>query len=464
MNKYSIKQVNDNQLQLGNYEFKGWIKTHRQSKNVSFIELTDGTSIKGLQLVIEPSLETYINIASKITTGASIAVIGELVTSPAKGQKYEFQVKTISLIGEADPETYKLQKKDHTLEILRENLHLRPRTTTLGAVFRIRSELSFAIHNFFRSKGFYYVQTPIITTADCEGAGEMFKVTTLDLLNVPLIEKKVDWSKDFFQAPSHLTVSGQLEGEAFALALSKIYTFGPTFRAENSNTARHLAEFWMIEPEMAFCELLDNMQVADEFIKYLINFAFTNCASDLDFLHSRDWVKKDLRQNLENVLTKPAVSIEYTEAVKILEESKKKFDYPVKWGIDLQAEHERFLTEVHFKAPIFVINYPKDIKAFYMKLNSDEKTVTAMDMLAPGIGEIIGGAQREDRYEILAEKMKSIGLTPQDYWWYLDLRKYGSVPHSGFGLGFERLLMYITGMTNIRDVIPVPRFPGNGGI
>lgn len=463
MNKITIKSVTQEEVNIGRSEFKGWVKTHRQSKNVSFIELVDGTSVKGLQLVIEPNLPTYESIAAKITTGSSIVVKGELVESPAKGQKYELQVLEIELLGEADPETYKLQKKGHTLETLREYMHLRPRTSTHGAVFRTRSALAFAVHKFFQERNFYYVQTPIVTTSDCEGAGEMFQVTTLDLEKVPLEKDKVDYTQDFFKKQAHLTVSGQLEGEAFALALSNIYTFGPTFRAENSNTSRHLSEFWMIEPEMAFCDLSQDIKVAEEFIKYLVSYAFEHCAEDLDYLHKRDWVNKKLVNNLQSVIDTPAKVIEYTDAIEILEKSGKKFEFPVSWGIDLQAEHERFLTEQYIKGPVFVTNYPKNIKAFYMKLNDDDKTVTAMDLLTPGIGEIIGGAQREDREDVLAMRMREVGLVPEEYDWYLELRRYGGVPHAGFGLGFERLLMYITGIQNIRDVIAFPRYPGYGG-
>jgi asparaginyl-tRNA synthetase len=455
-----ISNIHADKVPTGQYTLKGWVKTHRQSKSIAFIELTDGSSVKGIQLVINPELESYKSQASRVSTGASIIVSGELVTSPAKGQKYEFQVSQFELVGEANPETYPLQKKGHSLEFLREILHLRPRSNTFGAVFRIRSAATLAVHQFFQERGFYYLASPIITTSDCEGAGALFRVTNFDLNNVPKVNGKVDYSQDFFAAESSLTVSGQLEGEIFATALSKIYTFGPTFRAENSNTTRHLAEFWMIEPEMAYFDLMDNAKLAQEFTVYLIKYVLEKCSADLEFLQEREWTPKDLLSVLSSVVESKFEMLEYTEAINILTKSGHKFDYPVSWGIDLQTEHERYLTDVHFNGPVFVINYPKEIKAFYMRVNEDGKTVRAMDLLVPRLGEIIGGSQREERYDVLKQRMLDCHLPVDNYSWYLDLRKFGTVPHAGFGLGFERFLMYVTGMQNIRDVIPFPRFPG----
>ncbi|MBN8548729.1 MAG: asparagine--tRNA ligase [Deltaproteobacteria bacterium] len=460
MQKISIRQVNQDKISVGSYIVEGWVRTHRQSKNVSFIDLSDGTAVKGLQLVINPTLEGYQELAPRITTGAAIRVEGQLAASPAKGQKFEFQVTKLELVGEADAESYPLQKKGHTLEFLREILHLRPRSNTFGAVFRVRSEASMAINKFFYDRGFYYVHTPIITSSDCEGAGAMFRVTTLDLANVPKTAGKVDFSQDFFKAEASLTVSGQLEGEIFATALNKIYTFGPTFRAENSNTTRHLSEFWMIEPEMAFYNLQDNMQLAQDFIKYLIKWVLDTCQEEMQFFLEREWVAKDHVQNLEHVVNSQFTAMDYTEAIKVLEKSGKKFEFPVHWGMDLQSEHERYLTDEYVKGPMFVVNYPKDIKAFYMKVNDDGKTVRAMDTLVPRLGEIIGGSQREERHDVLLERIREMKLPEENYWWYLQLRKFGTVPHAGFGLGFERFLMYVTGMQNIRDVIPFPRYPG----
>ncbi len=443
------------------FRLQGWVRSHRASKQVSFIEFSDGTSITHLQLVVEPALPSYAAIAARITTGAAVEVIGTLVDSPGGKQKYEFRVSGIQLVGDADAATYPLQKKGHTLEFLREIQHLRPRTNTLGAVFRLRSAAAMAIHRFFDEQGFYYVHTPIITTSDAEGAGEMFHVTTLDLANVPKIDGHVDFSKDFFNAEASLTVSGQLEGEIVATALKKIYTFGPTFRAENSNTARHLSEFWMIEPEVAFLDLEGNMALGESFIKYLITDVLDHCEDELAFLHAREWVKEPgLMDTLKALANSTFEKLDYTEAIRILEKSGKSFDFPVKWGIDLQTEHERYLTDEHVKGPVFVVNYPKQIKAFYMKVNADDKTVRAMDMLVPRLGEIIGGSQREERHDVLLNRIRQMGLPEANYWWYLELRKFGTVPHSGFGLGFERFLMYASGMQNIRDVIPFPRFPG----
>jgi asparaginyl-tRNA synthetase len=456
-----LKDVHAGRAPADSLKLQGWIRSHRQSKQISFIEFYDGTSIRTLQLVIEPTLESYASIAAKLTTGSAIEAIGVVVDSPAKGQKYEFRVSEIHLVGEADPEKYPLQKKGHTLEFLREIQHLRPRTNTLGAVFRIRSAAAFAIHKFFIEQGFQYVHTPIITTSDCEGAGELFRVTTLDITNPPKINGAIDFQEDFFKSEASLTVSGQLEGEIFATALKKVYTFGPTFRAENSNTPRHLAEFWMIEPEVAFLDLEGNMALAEAFIKYLTGYVLEHCEDDLAFLHQREWVKEHgLMETLRSVTTSKFETLDYSEAVRILENSGKKFDFPVKWGMDLQTEHERYLTDEHVKGPVFVVNYPKAIKAFYMKVNDDGNTVRAMDLLTPRLGEIIGGSQREERHDVLLARINELGLPAENYWWYLELRKFGSVPHAGFGLGFERFLMYVTGIQNIRDVIPIPRYPG----
>jgi asparaginyl-tRNA synthetase len=456
----TIRDITEDKVGLGHLELGGWIKTHRQSKRVSFIELTDGTCAGHLQLVVDPTLAGYADVAAKLQTGASIRVAGELVLSPAKGQKYEFQVKELALIGEADPEQFPLQKKAHSLEFLREVLHLRPRTATMGAVLRVRSAAAFAVHRFFTERGFFYLHTPIISTSDCEGAGEMFHVSTLQADNPPRVNGAIDYTQDFFKEPASLTVSGQLEGEVCAMGLSKIYTFGPTFRAENSNTTRHLAEFWMIEPEMAFYELEDNMALAQEFVQEVIKEVLQTSSKDLEFLASQEWVQPGHLDNLQAVSETKFARLDYTEAVSILEKSGKTFEYPVSWGIDLQSEHERFLTDEYVRGPVTVVNYPKDIKAFYMRLNDDGKTVRAMDVLIPRLGEIVGGSQREERYDVLLSKIRALGLDEAAYWWYLELRKFGTVPHSGFGLGFERLLMYITGMQNIRDVIAFPRFPG----
>lgn len=457
----SIREINSDKITKGIVTLKGWVRTHRQSKSVSFIELNDGSGVKGLQLVIDPALESYSRVAANISTGAAIKVSGELLDSPAKGQKYEMKVAELELIGQADPETYPLQKKGHSLEFLREILHLRPRSNTIGAVWRVRSRAAMAVHKFYQERDFHYLHTPIITTSDCEGAGEMFRVSTLDLAAPPRLENgQVDFSQDFFKEQAHLTVSGQLEGEIGAMALGKIYTFGPTFRAENSNTTRHLSEFWMIEPEVAFNELPENMQLAWDFVKYVVSDIIDNCGEELEFLHAREWCEKGLGESLQKLISSNYSVLDYTEAIKVLESSGRKFEFPVSWGIDLQTEHERFLTDEYIKGPVFVINYPKDIKAFYMKLNEDGKTVRAMDMLVPRLGEIIGGSQREERHDVLLNRIKELGLPEAPYWWYLELRKFGSAPHAGFGLGFERLLMYVTGMQNIRDVAPFPRFPG----
>jgi len=455
----AIRDIVEDKVALGSYELGGWVRTHRQSKRVSFIELSDGTSVGNLQLVVDPTLQGYSEAAHKVTTGASIRVAGELVHSPAKGQKYEFQVKELRLVGEADPEAYPLQKKQHSLEFLREALHLRPRTNTMGAVLRVRSAAAHAVHSFFQERGFFYITTPIITTSDCEGAGEQFHVTTLDIAAPPRVDGKVDYAQDFFGEPASLTVSGQLEGEVCATGLSKIYTFGPTFRAENSNTTRHLAEFWMIEPEMAFYELRDNIELAQEFVQGVIRRVFESSRPELEFLASQEWAQPGHLDSLQQVSEARFETLDYTDAIAILEKSGKSFEFPVSWGIDLQSEHERFLTDEYVKGPVTVVNYPKAIKVFYMRVNEDDKTVRAMDLLVPRLGELVGGSQREERHDVLLERIRAVGLDEAAYWWYLDLRKFGTVPHSGFGLGFERLMMYLTGMQNIRDVIPFPRFP-----
>lgn len=438
---------------------KGWVRTRRGNKHVQFVALNDGSTIKNIQIVFDMSRFTEQQL-KPITTGASLCVTGQLVKSMGKGQSCEIQAESLEIYGTADPETYPLQKKGHTLEFLREKAHLRPRTNTFSAVLRVRSTLAYAIHKYFHERGFYYLNTPLITASDCEGAGAMFQVTTLDIENPPRTEEgKVDYSLDFFGKTTALTVSGQLEGELGATALGAIYTFGPTFRAENSNTPRHLAEFWMIEPEMAFYDITDNMDLAEDFIKYCIRYALENCADDIDFLSQM--YDPELKNRLENVIKEQFVRLSYTEGVKILEESGHKFEFPVYWGADLQSEHERYLVEEHFKRPVILTDYPKEIKAFYMKMNEDGKTVRAMDVLFPNIGEIIGGSEREENYDKLMTRIEELHIPMKDMWWYLDTRRFGTVPHSGFGLGFERLVLFVTGMTNIRDVIPFPRTPGN---
>jgi asparaginyl-tRNA synthetase len=438
---------------------KGWVRTKRGNKNIVFIALNDGSTINNLQIVVDvPVFEE--NLLRDITTGTCIAVNGKLVESHGQGQKIEVNAREIILYGKADAETYPLQKKSHSMEFMREIAHLRFRTNTFGAVFRIRHAMAFAIHKYFNDKGFFYLHAPIITGSDCEGAGEMFHVTTMNLNNIPKNnDGSTDFRTDFFGKETNLTVSGQLEGELGALSLGDVYTFGPTFRAENSNTPRHLAEFWMIEPEMAFYDLDDNMDLAEDFLKYLIRYALENCKDDLEFLNSM--IDKNLLERLNFVLNNDFIRITYTEAVKILTSAEKKWEYPVGWGKDLQAEHERYLVEEHFKRPVMLTDYPRDIKAFYMKQNEDGKTVKAMDVLFPGIGEIIGGSQREEIYDRLLKRIKEMKLKEKDFWWYLETRKYGTAPHSGFGLGFERLILFVTGMSNIRDVIPFPRTPKN---
>ena len=440
---------------------QGWVRTRRDAKAFSFIELNDGSCLKGLQIIVDATLPDYPSVA-RANTGASIEVHGKLVESKGGGQKWEVVADKFTVLGEADA-TYPLQKKGHTLEFLREIAHLRPRSNLFGAVFRVRSRLAYAVHQFFQERGFLYVHTPIITASDAEGAGDMFRVTTLDLANPPKTEHgDIDSAKDFFGKKTFLTVSGQLEGEIFASALSNVYTFGPTFRAENSHTSRHASEFWMIEPEVAFCDLSGDMDLAEAFVKHLIRDAREHCAADLEFFSK--FVDKELLVRLDFVLERPFQRCSYTEAVEILQKSGKTWEHPVEWGSNLQSEHERFLTEEHFKCPVTVYNYPRAIKAFYMRQTdgcaTGRETVAAMDLLVPGIGEIIGGSQREERLDVLRENMAHHHLSEKDYWWYLDLRRYGSVPHAGFGLGFERLLMFVTGVGNIRDVIPFARTPG----
>lgn len=438
---------------------QGWVRTRRDSKGgFSFIELNDGSCLGNIQIIADSSLPNYESQVRRLTAGCSISVTGVVQASPGKQQQTEVRAETVVVHGVADAETYPLQKKGHSFEFLRTIAHLRPRTNTFGAVARVRNCVCRSIHNFFQEEGFLYVHTPIITASDCEGAGQMFRVTTLDLANVPRQDGQVDFAQDFFGRAAYLTVSGQLEGETYACGLGKIYTFGPTFRAENSNTTRHLAEFWMIEPEMAFFELDDNMDLAERFLKRIFSDVLSQCPEDMEFFRQR--IDQSVIDTLQQIIQSRFLRVSYTEAIEILQSSGRQFEFPVQWGRDLQAEHERYLTECHFRCPVILYNYPRTIKPFYMRLNDDGKTVRAMDVLVPKVGEIIGGSQREERYEVLVERMKEQGLRLEDYWWYLDLRRYGTVPHSGFGLGLERLLQFITGLGNIRDVIPYPRFPG----
>ncbi len=457
MQRTLVKHALSSDHAIDAIRIQGWVRTRRDSKAFSFLEINDGSCLKNIQAVIDAGIPGYEKIQSA-ATGAAVIIDGRLVASQGKGQNWEIVATSLEVVGEA-PDTYPLQKKGHSLEYLREIAHLRPRSNLFGCVFRARNRLAKAIHDFFQERDFVYIHSPIITTSDCEGAGELFRVSTLDPAKPPMQDGKVDYSKDFFERPAFLTVSGQLEAEVFACALSNVYTFGPTFRAENSNTSRHASEFWMIEPEMAFCDINGDMDLAEEFVKHLIHDILENCEDDLELFNK--FVDKGLIERLKFVLERPFQRITYTEAVELLLKSDKKFEYPVEHGANLQSEHERYLTEEHFKCPITVYNYPKAIKPFYMRSNDDGKTVAAMDVLVPGIGEIIGGSQREERLDALKENLEHHNLSEEDYWWYLDLRRYGTVPHAGFGLGFERMLMFVTGVGNIRDVIPFARTPGS---
>ncbi|MBD2393103.1 asparagine--tRNA ligase [Cyanobacterium aponinum AL20118] len=441
-------------------EVKGWIRTKRELKEFSFIEINDGSSLGNLQAVLNSDLPNYQDIIKRLNTGVSVSIKGILVDSPAKGQKVELQAQEVIIFGDCDPETYPLQKKRHSFEFLRTIGHLRGRTNTIGAVMRVRNACANAIHQFFQSKGFLWVHTPIITASDCEGAGELFTVTNLSLEKIIQDKKdEINYENDFFGRQAYLTVSGQLEAEIMAMSFQNVYTFGPTFRAENSNTSRHLAEFWMVEPEIAFCDLEGDQNLAEEFLKYVFKYVLDHCPEDMAFFNQR--INQNVLINAENIINNEFARITYTEAINLLEKSKKKFEFPVEWGIDLQSEHERYLAEELFKKPVIVTDYPKEIKAFYMRLNDDQKTVAAMDILAPGIGEIIGGSQREERLDVLQSRIVECNVNGDELWWYLDLRRYGTVPHAGFGLGFERLVQFMTGMENIRDVIPFPRTPMN---
>jgi asparaginyl-tRNA synthetase len=460
MAKISVADARKTEAVGRHVKLLGWVRTRRDSKGgFSFIELNDGSSQGNIQVVAPAALANYESEIKHLTTGSSVTITGEVKASPAKGQATEVHADSITIHGGAEATTYPLQKKGHSFEFLRTIAHLRPRTNTFGAVTRVRNQVCRSIHDFFQEQGFYYIHTPIITASDCEGAGEMFKVTTLDLAKVPREQGAVDFTKDFFNKPAYLTVSGQLQAEIFACSLGKVYTFGPTFRAENSNTSRHLAEFWMVEPEMAFYELADNMDLAEAIVKRIIGDVLTNCGEDMKFFAER--IDKEVVNRLEGIASSKFERLPYTEAVGILEKSGKAFEYPVKWGGDLQAEHERYLTEEHFKKPVILVDYPSTIKPFYMRFNDDGKTVRAMDVLVPGVGEIIGGSQREERLDVLEQRMKEQKLDPAAYWWYLDLRRYGTVPHSGFGLGVERTMLMVTAMGNVRDVIAFPRTPGN---
>lgn len=439
---------------------QGWVRTKRELKDFAFLEVNDGSSLQSLQVVLNENVSGYANLLRSLTTGSSVVVSGILVASQGKKQRIELQAESVEVLGIADPETYPLQKKRHSFEFLRTIAHLRARTNTLGAVFRVRNTCAQAIHQFFQDRDFLWIHTPIVTSSDCEGAGEQLAVTSLDPLKIPLTEAgQVDYDQDFFGKPTYLTVSGQLEAETMALAFSNVYTFGPTFRAENSNTSRHLAEFWMVEPEMAFCDLAGDMDLAEAFLKHIFRTALETCPEDMEFFNLR--IDQSVIETAEQIVNQPFERISYGDAIAQLEKAKRKFEYPVQWGLDLQSEHERYLCEELFQRPVIVTDYPKEIKAFYMRLNDDQKTVAAMDVLVPKLGEIIGGSQREERLEVLEQRIADQGLPPEDYWWYLDLRRYGTVPHAGFGLGFERLVQFMTGMANIRDVIPFPRTPLN---
>jgi asparaginyl-tRNA synthetase len=460
MNKVSIADARKPESIGRESRLQGWVRTRRDSKaGFSFLELNDGSSFGNIQVIAETGLENYESEIKRLTAGASVTVEGEVRQSPGKGQATEVLARRIIVHGHADPETYALQKKQHSFEFLRSIAHLRPRTNTFGAIARVRNCVCRSIHGFFQEEGFLYVHTPIITASDCEGAGEMFQVTTLKLDDVPKKGPAIDFEQDFFGRPAFLTVSGQLEAETFACALGKVYTFGPTFRAENSNTSRHLAEFWMVEPEMAFFELTDNMALAERFLKRIFSDVLEKCPEDMEFFNLR--IDNTVLETLRHVIASDFVRLTYTEAVDILIGSGEKFEFPISWGVDLQAEHERFLTEKHFRSPVILYDYPRRIKPFYMRCNDDGKTVRAMDILVPKVGEIIGGSQREERLDVLRERMAEQGLEAENYWWYLDLRRYGTVPHSGFGLGLERVIQFITGMANIRDVIAFPRTPGS---
>lgn len=437
---------------------QGWVRTKREQKEFCFVEINDGSSMVGLQAILNSTSPGYAETVKKLGTGASVTIAGVLVASPGKGQRIELRAETVTVYGEADPETYPLQKKRHSFEFLREIAHLRSRTNTIGAVFRVRNACANAVHQFFQERGFLWVHTPIISANDCEGAGELFTVTTLDLKDVPKTkDQEIDYSQDFFGRRAFLTVSGQLEAEIMAMAFTNVYTFGPTFRAENSNTSRHLAEFWMIEPEMAFCDLDGNMDLAEAFLKHIFKAVLEQCPEDMEFFNQR--IDNTVLTTAENIINSSFERITYTKAIELLEKADRKFDFPVSWGLDLQSEHERYLAEELFKKPLIVTDYPAAIKAFYMRLNDDGKTVRAMDILAPKIGEIVGGSQREERLDALQRRIQAMGVPQEDLWWYLDLRRFGTVPHAGFGLGFERVVQFMTGMTNIRDVIPFPRTP-----
>ena len=457
MKRIRILHLLQSDRPMDNVIIMGWVRTRRDSKGFSFIEVNDGSCLKNMQVIADSSLVNYEKI-TKLSTGSAVTVTGSLMESQGKGQRWELKADDLEILGVA-PDTFPLQKKRHSDEFLRTIAHLRPRTNKYGAIFRIRSELSFAIHKFFKDKGFKYIHTPILTSSDCEGAGELFKVTTLDLDSIPKKDGKTDFSLDFFGMEANLTVSGQLSAEMFAMALGDVYTFGPTFRAENSNTSRHVAEFWMVEPEMAFSDLKDAMDLSEEFLKYLTGYILDECGDDVELFAK--YVNKNLMATLEGLISSDFTRLSYKEAVEILSKSKQNFEFKVEFGKDLQSEHERYLTERYFKKPVTIYDYPKNIKPFYMRINNDNKTVAAMDVLVPNIGEIIGGSQREERLNVLEARLDKLELSKKDYWWYIESRRYGSVPHSGFGLGFERLLMFLTGVTNIRDVIPFPRTPNN---
>ena len=458
MQRTRVKDILNRETAGGEVLVQGWVKTCRSSGAVAFIQISDGSTLTDLQIVVEPSSPDFA-LVETLSTGSSVSAVGRLVESQGRNQKYEVNATRLEILGHSDPEEYPLQKKRHTLEFLREIAHLRPRTNTFGAMARVRNTMAYAIHSFFQQRGFQYIQTPMITASDAEGAGSMFRVTTLDLHDPPRRDGLVDNSEDFFGQPTYLTVSGQLEAEIFALALSDVYTFGPTFRAENSNTSRHLAEFWMVEPEVAFCDLDGLAELAEDFLKHIFSQALEQCPEDMAFFNR--WYDNSAIETLEGIINSSFERMTYTEAIRLLETSGETFEFPVSWGLDLQSEHERYITEKRVGRPVVVTDYPRDIKAFYMRLNDDGETVRAMDVLVPRIGEIIGGSQREEREDVLLERMKQSGLDAENYWWYLDLRRYGTVPHAGFGLGFERTVQFATGMQNIRDIIPFPRTPKN---